>query len=500
MPRFTRLALRLCILGLCQVLSAADQPHWGQRDSRNMISEEKNLPDRFDPTTRQNLKWSARLGSETHGTPVIAGGKVFVGTNNDHPRDLKHQGDRGVLMCFSESDGKLLWQLVVPKLEDDRFLDWPKSGIASAPTVEGNRAYVLTNRAEVVCLDLDGMANGNDGPYQDEARHMTPRGQPLLELGPLDADIIWLYDLVSQSGTHPHDQTHASILIDGGLLYLNTCNGVDNTHRRIRKPEAPSLIVIDKSTGRSVAADGLKIGHRIFHNTWSSPSRGIVNGKPLIFFNGGDAICYAFEPVSQPVIQDEMATLKEHFRFDFDPTAPKEEVHRWTGNRRQGPSILYAMPVFQEGKIYLAGGGDMWWGKQNGWLKCIDASGKGDITSSAEIWSYPMKQTCSTPAIINDLVFAADCGGNIHCVDRKTGQAHWTHQVQGEIWASPMVADGKVYIGTRRGQFLVFAADSAKRLLSSIDLKTPISATAIPANGMLYIASMTDLYALQSQR
>ncbi len=154
--------------------AAADQAQWGQAWSRNMVSREKSLPESFDTKTGKNIKWSARLGSETHSTPVVAGGRVFIGTNNGEPRDPKHQGDRGVLMCFDERTGKFLWQLVVPKREEDPYFDWPKSGISSPVTVEGDRVYLVSNRGEVMCLDAHGLANGNDGPFRDEGAHMTP--------------------------------------------------------------------------------------------------------------------------------------------------------------------------------------------------------------------------------------------------------------------------------------------------------------------------------------
>src|SRR5882724_3197893 len=347
--------------------SAADQPQWGQAWSRNMVSEEKSLPDSFDPKTGRNIKWSAKLGTETHSTPIVASGRVYIGTNNDAPRDPKHQGDRGVLMCFDEKTGNLLWQFVVPKREEDPYVDWPKTGMSSPVTVEGDRVYLTDNRGEVVCLDAQGMANGNDGPFRDEGAHMTPtkgsgsppkpvagaeiQPEPLcppvdgtaLEPGPLDADIVWLFDLASGAGIWPHDGAHSSILIRGDHLYLNTATGVDNTHKRIRAPNAPSLVVIDKRTGDLVARDDEHISPDIFHCTWSSPSMGEVNGRPLIFFAGGNGVVYAFEPLGaghpQPVngrlsavAEDSRATtdkqqpttdtsarrLKKVWQFDFD--------------------------------------------------------------------------------------------------------------------------------------------------------------------------------------
>src|ERR1700734_2039441 len=116
-------------------LLAADQPQWGQAWSRNMVSGEKGLPDSFDLATGRNIKWAVRIGTETHSTPIVAQGRVFIGTNNEEPRDPKHQGDRGVMMCLDEKDGHLLWQLVVPKREEDPYFDWPKTGLSSPPSV-----------------------------------------------------------------------------------------------------------------------------------------------------------------------------------------------------------------------------------------------------------------------------------------------------------------------------------------------------------------------------
>jgi outer membrane protein assembly factor BamB len=95
------------------------------------------------------------------------------------------------------------------------------------------------------------------------------------------------------------------------------------------------------------------------------------------------------------------------------------------------------------------------------------------------------------------MVFVADCEGYIHCVDAKTGKPYWTHDTGNEIWASTLVADGKVYIGTRRGNFWVFAADRNKKVISSIKLDSPIHGSPVAANGVLYIATMKKLYAVK---
>jgi outer membrane protein assembly factor BamB len=488
---------------------AADQPHWGEAWTRNMVSGETNLASSFDPKTGRNIKWSAELGTETHSTPVVANGRVYIGTNNGKPRNPKHQGDRGVLMCFDENSGKFLWQLVVPKrrwltedisLPEDPYLDWPNCGISSPATVDGDRVYIVSNRGEVLCLDPHGFANGNDGPFKDEARHQTPEdaGQSIAA-DETDADILWAFDMTSGAGIYNHDGAHSSILVDGEFLYLNTGTGVDNTHKKIRRPDAPSLVVLDKKTGRLVAREREGIALNIFHCTWSAPSMATLNGKKAIFFAGGNGIVYAFEALTDVPPRGEVATLKKIWQFDPDPKAPKEKVHQYNQNRREGPSNIYSMPVFVDGQLFFSVGGDLFWGKNEAWIKCINAEGSGDITSRAQVWSHPLdKHAVSTPAVSGDLVFIADIGRKLYCLDRKSGKPHWWHELRGEIWASPYLADGKIYLGSRnrQGDFWIFEAAREKKVLATIDLGAPISATATAANGTIYIATMSRLYAV----
>ena len=116
-----------------------------------MVSNMKGLPTDWDIKTKKNIKWVADLGSQSYGNPVVAGGMVFVGTNNEALRDPKQPGDRGVLMAFRESDGEFLWQHTHVKLEAGRANDWPYQGVASSPLVEGNKLYYVSNRAVLFC-------------------------------------------------------------------------------------------------------------------------------------------------------------------------------------------------------------------------------------------------------------------------------------------------------------------------------------------------------------
>ena len=453
------------LLAITVPLFAADQPQFGRAWDRNMVSAERGLPDTFDVKARTNIKWIADLGTETHGTPIVAGGRIFVSTNNGQPRDPKNTADSGVFMAFAEKDGAYLSQLAAPKLStEDPYLDWPKTGQSSPATIEGDRIYIVNNRAQVLCL------NAKD-PTQ------TPH---------------WIFDLASGAGIYPHDGAHSSALVHGRYIYLNTGTGVDNTHRKIRTPDAPGLIVLDKETGRFVARDREKTAPNIFHATWSAPSLGVAGGKEMIYFCGGNGITYAFAPVAQDLPDGPPVTLTKIWQYDIDPEGPKTEVHRFTQNKSEGPSNIFGMPVFADGKLYIAGGGDLFWGKNKAWLKCVDAA------TGSEVWSYELnKHVVSTAAVSDGLVFIADIGRTIHCVDAVTGKGAWTEGgPKGDFWASPMVADGKLYIGSRKGDFWIMSASREKKVFATIDLGAAISGTATAANGVIYVATMKQLIAI----
>jgi outer membrane protein assembly factor BamB len=158
------------------------------------------------------------------------------------------------------------------------------------------------------------------------------------------------------------------------------------------------------------------------------------------------------------------------------------------------------VPVFDRGQVYVSAGGDVWHGKLECYLHAIDANGTGDITQSGRLWAAPLKRHCMSTASIHDgLAYIADCGRQVSCIDTQSGEAVWVHRADGEIWASTLVADGKVYVGSLRGDFWILAAGREHKVLSRVDFDDPIHATATAANGTLYVATMRRLYALANE-
>jgi outer membrane protein assembly factor BamB len=491
-------------------LGAADWPQWGGQDlGRNMYSPAQGLPDRFEPgkfkagteevdlSTTENVKFALKLGSQTYGNPTVAGGKIFVGTNNESPRDRQHQGDRSILMCFDEKTGEFLWQLVVPKLASGKVNDWENLGILSSPSVENNRVYLVTTRCEVICLDAQGLANGNEGPFTNEAQYVVGPGKPPAKIGPKDADIIWVFEMMDQLGVFPHNASNSSPLTLGDLVYVCTSNGQDWTHVGVPSPLSPSCIALHKESGELAGEDDGGIGARIFHGQWSSPSAGREGDRWLVFFGAGDGFCYAFD--SKPVKGAKANLLKTVWRVDTNPPAYKmKDGKPIKYPSPEGPSEINATPVFWKNRVYVAQGQDPEHGEGVGRLVCIDATQTGDITATGIIWSYQdIKRSISTVSITpGGLLFIGDFSGFLHCLDAETGKVHWVYDTKAHMWGSTLVADGKVYVGDEDGDFVILAASQEKKVLSETNLGSPIYSSPIVANGVLYVGTQSHLYGI----
>ena len=513
----------------CSIARAKDWPGWGGGASRNMACAETGLPASFEPgekkadgtgidmATTRSVRWTAKLGSETYSSVAVADGRVFIGTNDASLKDPRYASTGGgLLMCLDERTGRLLWQLPVQRLVDlsKQFYKYANLkhdlGICSPPTVDGNRVYVVTNRGEILCLDAAGLSNGNDGPYRDEPHYTNGANQPSVPLTPADPDILWRFDTLTQIKTFPHDANCCSVLVVGDVLYANTANGVGYDDPPY--PDAPTLIALDKRTGRLVGFDDVKIGRRLYHGQWSSPSLIQVAGKSLILLGGGDGFCYAFEALSQ--VPRDPIVLKCVWSCDCNPpeyhVRDGKPIDYWTGtlnpdfhsvNKNDGkfigPSEIIATPVAYKNRVYVAIGQDPEHGLGRGALTCIDPTKTGDISRTGVVWRYQdMQRSLCTAAVVDDLVYVADIAGTLHCVDALTGQACWTCATKQEVWTSLLVADGKVYLGTRKSLW-VFAAGKEKKVLGHIRLGTPIWSPAVAANRTLYVASQKYLWAVE---
>lgn len=449
--------------------NADDWPMWGGGPDRNMVSEEKSIPRTWNVEDETNIKWVAEIGSQSYGNPVVAGGKVFLGTNNERLRDPKQGGDRGVMMVFGETDGKFLWQMTHAKLPSGRVNDWPEQGVCSSPAVADGRVYYVSNRGEVMALDTEGFLDGeNDGPYKDEK--FTSKA---------DGDVIWVVDMYNDLGVFPHNMAATSPLIVGDLLFVNTSNGVDESHVNIPSPRSPSFLAINRQTGE-IAWEDNSPGDTILHGQWASPAYGVANGKPQVIFAGGDGWVRSFEP----------ETGKPIWSFDCNP-----KDSEWKQGRGDRNNII-ATPVFYDNKVFIAVGQDPEHGEGVGHLWAIDATKPGDVTKTGVVWHHDFRRTISTVAIHDGVLYTANFSGFFHALDLKSGKLLWEYDMLAAVWGSPYVVDGKVMLGDEDGDLSILKTGRVKEVLSEVNFGNTIYSTPVVANGTLFIMTRSHLYAI----
>ena len=460
---------------IVSLVSASDPekawPMWGGTPDRNMISSMKGVPASWDVATKKNIRWVAALGSQTYGNPVVAGGQVYVGTNNEALRDPKQGGDRGVVVCFRESDGEFLWQHTNEKLAAGRVNDWPFQGVCSSPLVEGEMVYYVSNRGEVVALDAQGFRDKeNDGPYKEEK--LT---------GQFDADVLWKFDMMEEVGAFPHNMSNSSPVAYGDLIYVSTSNGQDESHVNVPSPKAPAIIALNKKTGKLVWEDN-PVGDKIIHGQWSSAAVGKVGDVVQVVIGQGDGWVRGYEAT----------TGKRLWEFDLNP---KDSV--WPKTRNE----VISTPVIYNNRVYIGNGQDPEHGEGPGHLYAIDATKRGDITKTGQIWHYDkIRRSISTGAIHNGLLYYADFSGFLHCIEADSGKQVWVHDMLAAVWGSPIVIADRVYLGDEDGDIVVLKAGRTKEVLFETNMASSIYSTPVPANGSIYVANRNQLFAIGEKK
>jgi outer membrane protein assembly factor BamB len=479
--------------------AARAQALWGGSIERNQVNlVEKNIATDWDTVGEKgkNVLWSQNLGSKAYGGPTIGNGKIFIGTNNNRPRDKEVKGDKGILMAFREADGEFLWQLVHDKLEAGRVNDWPEEGICSGPVLEGSKIWYVNNRCEVLCVE-------------------TSQKEP---------KTLWKLDMIKDLGVFPHNLATCSPMIVGDVLFVITSNGVDEGHINIPAPNAPSFLAIDKNTGKVLWQDKSP-GRNIMHGQWSNPVYAVTNGKSQVIFPGGDGYLYSFDPKNGDL----------NWKFNCNP---RGAVYRLGPAGTKNDFVC--TPVVHDNKLYIGVGQDPEHKKGVGHMWCIDitktpANKDKDVSpwsdpkdeapnkfdpkdprnkDSALVWHYGGKnsdeegreylfgRTMSTCAVHDGLCYAADFDGFFYCFDAKTGQKYYEFELGGQdTWSSPYWVDGHVYIGNEAGVMHIFKHGKKPELLKKVTMKGKIRATPVAVNGVLYVMTENPckIYAIKAK-
>ena len=467
----------LVVLLLWDVSSAGAQEvaMFGNTPSRNMISDATGLPAAWDTNSGVNVLWSQPVGSQAYGGPVVANGRVIVGTNNEGVRDPNIEGDRGVVMAFAAGTGDFLWQMVHPKLTTGRVNDWPLQGVCSTAFIDGDRIYYVSNQAHVVCLDANAFSDGeNDGPFTDETDTSAAAG-----------DIIWSYDMIGELDVFPHNLATGSPLIVGDTLFTVTSNGVDEGHVNIPSPFSPNFIALDTNTGE-LRWENAIVGENVLHGSWTNPAYAEINGRAQVIFPGGNGVIYSLDAATGDVL----------WQFDCNP-----QDSEWALGGRGTRNSILSTPVVYQNRVYIGVGQDPEHGEAPGHFWAIDATGAGDVTDTHAVWhrgGEDFYRTMSTAAIRDGVLYIPSLSGFLHALDPETGQEFWTYDAFAAVWGSPFVADGKVYLGDEDGDVAVLRAGKKLELLDEINMGAAVYSTPVAGDdGALYILTRNRLWALK---
>jgi outer membrane protein assembly factor BamB len=220
------------------------------------------------------------------------------------------------------------------------------------------------------------------------------------------------------------------------------------------------------------------VEERILHGQWSTPAVGKIGGVDQVVSGQGDGWVRGYEAL----------TGKKLWEFD---TNPKESV--WPKTRNE----IISTPVIHGDRVYIANGQDPEHGEGNGHFYAIDATKRGDITKTGLIWHFDkIRRSISTAAIADGLVYISSFSGFLHCLDANTGQQYWEYDVFAAVWASPLVADGKVYLGDEDGDVVVLQHGKEMKLLAEMNMANAVYATPVPANGALIFNNRNTLFSL----
>lgn len=468
-------------------------------------SEQWNERDKRLVRPARGIRWSAPLGTwATFSSPVIASGLLWIGTNANG----EASGRASVLKCFRVLDGKLLYEYSSPPFGDSMVKDSAYGGIGASPLIEDDRLWMVTNRSEVLCLDIGPLIRDEGMPRQ-----------------------LWKLDMIAEL-----DVFHRIMLMGplrpcsigpsvDGRIFVTTSNGVDRDRVTIPKPDAPSVVCLDKNSGKVLWKDNSP-GANILTTQFSSPTIATIDNQVQVIVPQSDGWLRSFRPESGEIL------------WEFDLNLKTSHFDRQHGGGRNYP---LANAVVYEGRVYIGCGREPDAGEGSGRLVCIDPTKRGDISSelavdtdgkllprrrvqavvadsgeraianpnSGLVWEFTecgktfedqMHRTMSSVVIHKGLLIALDFSGLAQCFDAKTGVRHWSHDLLAACWCSPLIVGDKVYIGDEDGEIAIFqlgAEPSCAEPLVTM-LQEGVYANPVYANGTLYIASGSKLEAIDA--
>ncbi len=433
--------LLLVILCPSDSAFAGDWPHW-RGPYFNGSTNEKNLPSNWSQT--ENIAWSVDLAGCSAATPIIRGDRVFL-SGVDKARDML------LAMCFDRTNGKVLWQHDVAKgISHDRRSTYA----AGSPVTDGKLVVFLYGNGELICFEVNGRRKW--------ARNIQD------DYGPFA--FLWTY------GGSP-------TLVDG-RLYMQVLQRDVPVHGRGLKDKKNEsyLLAIAPDTGKTLWRQiRPSKARKESREAFSTPLPFSFDGKQQLLIVGGDALT-----------GHDLETGRELWRWG---TWNPRRITHWR---------LVPSSVAGDGIVLVCA-------PKNAPIYAIRPGGTGLLDDSAIAWvSRDVREVSSdvpTPAFFDgDFFVLSDLRKCLSRVEPRTGKVKWTIQTPGraKYEASPLAADGKVYLINHSGEAAVIDAANGD-VLRVIPMDKPsgrevVRASISAAHGQLFIRTTRRLYCVGKGR
>ena len=289
-----------------------------------------------------------------------------------------------------------------------------------------------------------------------------------------DGELLWDRSLNEDFGLiTTHGGRTASPVIEGDLLIVSGLSSGWGEQAR----GSQRFFAFDKTTGETQWVSSP--GGRPYDTTYAPPYATEVGGVRLLITGGGDGAMHALKP----------QTGESVWRFEYS---------------KRG---INAGAILKDGVAVVSQGEENLNTSQMGLVAAIDAGASGDIEADAAKWSVGgILGGYSSPVLDGDRFYLIDNSANLTAFDFATGTELWELNLGTIQRASPVLADGKLYVGTVNGTFFIIepSEDGAEILdrdeLTDGEEFEEIYASVAISNGRVYLATARRLYAIGSER
>jgi len=462
----------LMTLSLCRSIFPSDD--WSQFRGPNGsgISASKGLPVGFD--LKRNLVWKADVPSG-HSSPVLAREAIFL---------TGFESDRLLVLCLDRQTGKLLWRREVPRNRSDRLMK-PNNPASPSPVTDGENVYAFFQDFGLISYDRHG-----------KERWQVPLG-PFNSFWGMAASPILVEDKLIMSC----DQDTNSFLL---AVDKNTGRSCWRTERpgvisgystpiQFRPTTGPAQVVIPESF--QLSAYSVVNGERLW---WV---RGLAcEMKSIPAFDGETLYINGWGfPENQPGKQVSIPALDEVLR-DHDTDKDGRISLKEAPDERLKHEFFFSLFDLDRDKALDAREWSLYrasMSAENG-LLAIHADGSGDMTQSNIRWRYqkPVPQVPST-LLYQNVLYMVNDGGILTAFNPSDGGVTKQGRLEGAIdkyFASPVAGDDKVYLISQGGAVSVLKAGRDWQILAVSQLGDECYATPAIADGRIYIRSQSTLY------